>query len=76
MLTPAFHFKILEDFMEVFNKHSQTFVNKLLLQDGKEAFNIFPYCTLCTLDIILGKDIFYYHLNILESILVGIINTT
>ncbi|KAK7081205.1 Cytochrome P450 4V2 [Halocaridina rubra] len=52
MLTPAFHFKILEDFVEVFNHQSETLVSKLLDKANGNVFNIFPYITLCTLDII------------------------
>ena len=56
MLTPAFHFKILEDFVQVFNEQSKTLIGKLseAVKDG-EHFNIYPYVTRCTLDIICGK---------------------
>ncbi|KAB7505396.1 hypothetical protein Anas_02225 [Armadillidium nasatum] len=53
MLTPAFHFKILEEFIEVFNQQSQKFVNKLQKYSDGKPFNIFPLITLATLDIIL-----------------------
>jgi Cytochrome P450 len=56
ILTPAFHFKILEDFVDVFIEQSLTLLNKLKREVGNESgFNIFPYVTLCTLDIICGK---------------------
>jgi len=56
ILTPAFHFKILEDFIDVFVDQSLILVNKLKREVGKDSgFNIFPYVTLCTLDIICGK---------------------
>ena len=29
LLTPAFHFKILQDFLVIMNEHSEIFVNKL-----------------------------------------------
>ncbi len=55
LLTPAFHFKILEDFVHVFNEQSQILVDKLNQVALKEkSFNIFPFITLCTLDIICG----------------------
>ena len=56
ILTPAFHFKILEDFIDVFVEQSLVLVKKLKREVGNESgFNIFPYVTLCTLDIICGK---------------------
>lgn len=54
LLTPAFHFKILEDFVHVFNEQSAVLVGKLSEKVGQE-FDIFPYITLCTLDVICGK---------------------
>lgn len=55
ILTPAFHFKILEDFMDIFNEQSTILVRKLSTELDKDSFNIFPYVTLCTLDIVCGK---------------------
>ncbi|KAK7073669.1 Cytochrome P450 4V2, partial [Halocaridina rubra] len=52
MLTPAFHFKILEDFVDIFNTQSNVMVNKLKKKANGETFDIFPYITLCALDII------------------------
>jgi len=66
ILTPAFHFKILEDFVDVFLEQSAILVKKLKCEIGNEAgFNIFPYVTLCALDIICGESrvIITYDLN-------------
>nr|CAD7395963.1 unnamed protein product [Timema cristinae] len=52
ILTPTFHFKILEDFLDVFQEQSDILVEKLKHKVGKDPFNIFHYVTLCTLDII------------------------
>ncbi|KAK8738037.1 hypothetical protein OTU49_004365, partial [Cherax quadricarinatus] len=52
LLTPAFHFKILEDFVEVFNNQSNKMVQKLQQKADGKPFDIFPFVTLCTLDII------------------------
>ncbi|XP_072806536.1 cytochrome P450 4V2 [Vicugna pacos] len=61
MLTPTFHFAILEDFLDVMNEQANILVNKLEKHVNQEAFNCFFYITLCALDIIcetaMGKNI-------------------
>ncbi|KAK8720436.1 hypothetical protein OTU49_013325, partial [Cherax quadricarinatus] len=52
LLTPAFHFKILEDFLEVFNNQGNKMVQKLKQKADGKPFDIFPFVTLCTLDVI------------------------
>ncbi|XP_058823827.1 cytochrome P450 4d2-like [Topomyia yanbarensis] len=52
VITPAFHFKILEEFLGIFNERSEVFVTKLQTHLGKGDFNIYDNVTLCTLDII------------------------
>ena len=56
MLTPTFHFTILEDFLDVMNEQANILVTKLEKHVNQEAFNCFFYITLCTLDIICGKS--------------------
>lgn len=53
MLTPAFHFRILEDFTSTINVQSMVLVDIL----GKESqrsngFDVVPKVTMCTLDIV------------------------
>lgn len=55
LLTPTFHFKILETFMDVFVEKSEILVNVLEKEANGKPFNIFPYITRCALDIICGK---------------------
>ena len=56
LLTPSFHFKILDDFVHVFDEQSRILVNKLNQAIVKEKeLNIFPFITLCTLDVICGE---------------------
>ena len=62
MITPAFHFQILDDFMQVFNAQSRIlcdFLNKKCSADDnkspKEEFDMFPFILNCTLDVICGK---------------------
>ncbi|KAI9564177.1 hypothetical protein GHT06_007915 [Daphnia sinensis] len=53
LLTAAFHFKILEDFLQVFNEQSQILIQKLSAAlKVRNDFDIYPFITLCTLDII------------------------
>lgn len=62
LLTPAFHFKILEDFITVFNEQSRILVDLLKNEAATKGnnFNIFPYITRCTLDIICGTNMLTY----------------
>ncbi|GJQ66168.1 hypothetical protein Trydic_g4228 [Trypoxylus dichotomus] len=52
LLTPTFHFKILESFMDVFTEKSKTLTDILDKEANGKAFNIYPYITRCALDII------------------------
>ena len=56
MITPTFHFDILNDFLQVMNENSETCVNNLtkLADTGKEI-DIFKQIGLCALDIICGN---------------------
>ncbi|ELK37959.1 Cytochrome P450 4V2 [Myotis davidii] len=56
MLTPTFHFTILEDFLDVMNEQANILVNKLEKHVDGEKFNCFFYITLCALDIICGTQ--------------------
>ncbi|KAL7047141.1 hypothetical protein ACKWTF_002809 [Chironomus riparius] len=51
-LTPAFHFQILDLFIEVFDKQSSVLIEKLKVHDGKGPFNAFPVVALAALDVI------------------------
>ncbi|CAH1183090.1 unnamed protein product [Phaedon cochleariae] len=52
MLTPSFHFSILENFVDIFDRQGDIFVKELEREAGKPSFDIYPYVTRCTLDII------------------------
>ncbi|KAJ9600115.1 hypothetical protein L9F63_009591, partial [Diploptera punctata] len=52
MITPTFHFKILDNFVDVFSEHSKVLVKKLSKEVGNQGFNLCPYITQCTLDIV------------------------
>jgi len=55
MITPTFHFKILDSFVEVFAEKSEILISKLQKEVGSKGFDVFPYITKCTLDIICGR---------------------
>ncbi|XP_071488187.1 cytochrome P450 4V2-like [Diadema antillarum] len=62
MLTPAFHFSILQNFMDVYNEQSNILAEKLdAFADKRDPVNIFPLVTYCTLDVIcdssMGKHV-------------------
>jgi cytochrome P450 family 4 len=57
MITPTFHFNILQKFVEVFSEKSQVLVNKLQKEVGSQSFNIYPYITKCALDVVGGKTV-------------------
>ncbi|XP_053951793.1 cytochrome P450 4d2-like isoform X2 [Anastrepha ludens] len=53
IITPTFHFKILEEFVEIFDQQSSVMIKKLKAQaDGTTVINIFPIVCLTALDII------------------------
>jgi cytochrome P450 len=56
LLTPSFHFKILHDFVAVFNDQSKVLLNILKKKaDGVSTVDVFNDITLCALDIICGR---------------------
>ncbi|KAG8196950.1 hypothetical protein JTE90_009009 [Oedothorax gibbosus] len=62
LLTPAFHFRILDEFIPLFNEHAKLFAKILANKMETNTYiNIAPLTSLCTLDIIcetaMGKKI-------------------
>ena len=55
LITPAFHFKILDNFLQSFSENSIKLVQKLQNEIRSRSFDIYPYINLCALDIICGK---------------------
>lgn len=66
MITPAFHFKILDQFVEVFFEKCDVMVKRLESKCDGQTFDIYPYITRCALDIICGKHFQNIQLLILE----------
>ncbi|GJQ86415.1 hypothetical protein Trydic_g10324 [Trypoxylus dichotomus] len=52
IITPAFHFQILEEFIDVFNNQSEVLVSILKKECTHDNVDIYPFITRCTLDII------------------------
>lgn len=52
IITPTFHFQILEQFLDVFHSNSNIMVEKLSAEVGNPSVDIYPYVTNCALDII------------------------
>lgn len=58
LITPSFHFKILERFIDVFNEQDNILVEKLrkkVENDGCEEINMYNHIAACAIDIISGK---------------------
>ncbi|KAL7733198.1 hypothetical protein ACLKA6_004710 [Drosophila palustris] len=53
IITPTFHFSILEQFVEVFDQQSNICIQRLEQKaDGKTTFDVYPFICLAALDII------------------------
>ncbi|XP_072402596.1 cytochrome P450 4V2-like [Diabrotica undecimpunctata] len=52
LLTPAFHFSILNNFVEIFANVGEVFIEVLQEHVNKPSFDISPVVSLCTLDLI------------------------
>jgi cytochrome P450 family 4 subfamily V len=64
LITPTFHFEILNDFLQIMNEQAEIFTNLLETEMSKGSnknlleVNIFKKFCLCTLDIICGKYLY------------------
>jgi cytochrome P450 family 4 len=54
IITPAFHFKILEEFFSIMEGQGNIFINNLERFENQH-FDIIPCVSLYTLDVICGK---------------------
>jgi len=63
LLTPTFHFKILEEYVPVFNRHADNLVNKLEKLAESGAFDISGSFGLSTLEVICDTAMGYGSFN-------------
>ncbi|XP_071042489.1 cytochrome P450 4V2-like isoform X2 [Parasteatoda tepidariorum] len=52
LLTPTFHFRILEDFLPIISDHSHILVSRLRDLEKDSWIDIVPFISSCTLDVI------------------------
>lgn len=57
VITPTFHFKILEQFFEVFIKHNQKLMTQISEKANGQLFDIFPMVTASVMNALCGKQI-------------------
>jgi len=55
LLTPAFHFKVLEKFVDVFNRNGKILEEKMARHVNGPELDVTPYMNLCALDNISGE---------------------
>jgi cytochrome P450 family 4 len=55
MITPTFHFKILDQFLGIFNTCGNILIDKLSGEVGKDSVDIYPFINLYSLDVICGQ---------------------
>ena len=55
IITPTFHFKILNEFFEVFVRNADILCHQLRLKSGKGSLNICKFIKLMALDNICGE---------------------
>lgn len=60
LLTPAFHFQILDNFFDVFNKNAEILCDQLSVASNLDSqhpteTDVFPFLKKCTLDVICGE---------------------
>lgn len=55
VITPTFHFKILEQFFEVFVKHNKILLKKINEAADGKIFDIFPMVTASVMNALCGK---------------------
>ncbi|XP_067139191.1 cytochrome P450 4c3-like isoform X1 [Centruroides vittatus] len=72
MITPTFHYRILDQFLPTFDKNAKIFVKNLEECESEDWIDIIPLVTLCTLDVIcetaMGVEIKSQNKNCMDYI--------
>lgn len=55
IITPAFHFKILENSIEVFHNNTEALLQSLSKVANGDVVDIYPHISRYSLDVIAGK---------------------
>lgn len=67
LVTPGFHFSILENFIPIFEEHAMTLTNKYKMI-GNKCVDVFPINALFTADVIAGNTLPYLTQSSVKSI--------
>jgi cytochrome P450 len=57
VITPTFHFKILEQFFEIFVEQNQVLMEQIQEKANGKVFDIFPLVTASVMNSICGEDL-------------------
>lgn len=57
IITPTFHFSILQGFVDVFNRNTEIMIKQLDKVADQPNVDLCPYITCCTLDNVCGKTL-------------------
>lgn len=57
MTTPAFHFSILQQFVESFESNGKILIDKLQKEIGNESTDVYPFINLYAFDVICREYI-------------------
>jgi len=60
MLTPAFHFNILNEFVDIFIKEGDCMIKSLKDVGGTVIKDLLPFISEHTLNAICGKELLFY----------------
>lgn len=77
IITPAFHFKILEQFVEVFDRLGTTVVDKLKKFDAEDDVEFYPIAVLYTLDVMCGElysQFVFFSVLLLKNLFIDLFN--